>query len=360
MRHSRKSEHHHTSVHHATKTHVVTNTQLMIAVAAAFLAGGLAFVTSPNRQPDPNSCSVVSMEYGERCRGNRYKGTEFTCSDGTSLRLSDELCRTTSKIQRMVEEACASRQCAAPVAPANRVQEDQPRQAADQPIVQEALGCELTDVRFFNRCGRSQYQGIDITCSDGTVASPAVECQSVASLQDYANNYCGQRACNVPRQVQENTPPSQTTDTQPADENTQSDPNTLPAEPLNPFVNNVRSPDASASQNVTLQLMSPLLLEKNGPYITVRAKIQNTGAVDATSDAKYTVSFLDGNGVTIVNYVFNLNDGLRSGSINYFSSSVTFPLDARSVVVTLDSDVSNGQNATLTTIVPPAFYSTLN
>lgn len=359
MRHSHHPPQRSTQVQSKTKTHVVTNTQLMVAVFAAFLAGGLAFAASPNRQPDENSCSVVSMEYGERCRGNRYKGTRFTCSDGTQGMLSDELCRTSSKIQRMIEEACAARECVRPVAPVNQEPERQPEQPR-QPEPQQAQGCELTDVRFFNRCGRGLYQGVDITCSDGMVVSPQVECQSVAFLQEYANNYCGQRACNLPREVQENAPLPQTTDTQTHNENTQSDPSTLPAEPINPFVNNVESPSASASANVSLQLMSPLLLEKNGPYITVRAKIQNTSATDADSNAKYTVSFLDGQGATIVEYALDLGEGLAAGRINYFSSSVTFPLNARSVKVTLDPAVAGAQNSSMSAIVPPAFYSTFN
>lgn len=363
MRHSHQSSQH-TSVHHKTKTHVVTNTQLMVAVVAAFLAGGLAFVASPNRQPDENSCSVVSMEYGERCRGSRYKGTRFTCSDGTSAMLSDELCRTTSKIQRMVEEACASRQCAAPVAPAAEpvAVPEQPRQER-APAAPEAIGCELGDVRFFNRCGRNQYQGVEITCSNGVVASPEVNCQGIADLQEYANNYCGRLSCSAPaQQAPQNAAEPVNTNTQTQEENTMSDPATLPPEMNNPFTNGVQNPTSPTDAPVVtnIQLMGPLFLEKNDQKVTVRVKMQNLGNVAAGNDAKYTISFLDGNNATIVSYVFALESGLGVGEINYFSSSVTLPLNARLVKVTLDSSISNGQNATLSSIVPPSFFSTSN
>ncbi len=363
MRHAHQPKHQ-SSVHQKTKTHIVTNTQLMIAVAAAFLAGGLAFVSSPNRQADENSCSVVSMEYGERCRGSRYKGTSFVCSDGTTGMLSDELCRTTSKIQRMIEEACASRQCR--VAPPVVV--DEPRQEpVASPVVPEpaaaapqAIGCELSDVRFFNRCGRNQYQGVEVTCSNGTVASPEVNCQGIANLQEYANTYCGQIACNPPAQNQQN-PGDTNTNPRVDQDTTNSDPSTLPVEPNNPFNSQVQNvPVAGAPVVSSVELVGPLFLEKNDQKITVRVKMQNTGNVSISPESKYTLSFLDENNGTLVSYVFNFENELGVGALNYFSSNVTLPLNARMVQVMLDSDISNGENRSLRSLIPTSFFNISN
>lgn len=103
------------------KTQTVTNTQLAVAVAAAFLAGGLAFAAAPAAPKAPlqaGACvlSEASMVYthainGTRtlCPKNGYWGARFTCTDrvNDSVSVGNGPCVTQDAILAMARAKCA-------------------------------------------------------------------------------------------------------------------------------------------------------------------------------------------------------------------------------------------------------------
>lgn len=109
-RHPNTHRSHHKPAAH-TKTHTVTNTKLAIAVMAAILAGGLAYAASGRQER--NQCTMTRIEFvgGESCRRNKYKGVEYTCSNGTTGNIEMRKCHSASKLQKSAERKCARIQC---------------------------------------------------------------------------------------------------------------------------------------------------------------------------------------------------------------------------------------------------------
>ncbi len=340
---------HHTSTHHKTKTHVVTNTQLAIAVAAAFFAGGLAYVATPRINYGPNACTVSSVQFIDRCHGSNYRGADYRCSDGSTGQISSRsLCRNTKKLQRMVAKLCAQQQCVQDV-------EDEVPAAPEREAI-DPNSCEVNNLEFFNRCGRNQYSKLEVRCSNGHIESSEVSCQSVADLQQLGSRFCATQDCS-PRHNSITPVEDQNTDstmTNPTD--TRGENNSVIVEPLSePVAAPIEVAPIAIHSGPKLLIPGPISFQRANGKISLRITLENKGTADADSSAKYTFAFLDAQGNTLMIYSPTLSSDLKVGEAADFGIVVSIPQGATAVRAAVDPSVACFENNTVTTQIPVEF-----
>jgi len=98
----------------AIKTKSVTSTQIMIAVIALAIAGGLAFAALPAKKVNfgvndiSGKCGVNKKELLERCGNGKYRGIEAVCHDGEEFTFGGSTsCKSSRTWNQLVQNACA-------------------------------------------------------------------------------------------------------------------------------------------------------------------------------------------------------------------------------------------------------------
>jgi hypothetical protein len=336
------------------KTQSVTNTQIAVAVGVAILAGGLAFAASPrNRQKAP-ACTVESIEWVNSCpRAGQYHTARYVCSDGSTGQAAGNGCRTTSKLQQVVNRACSRKQCSADVV-ANRAADavvaEVPAPVApvapvvDSPApnpVADANQCGLQNIQYADSCGRNKYEKVEFTCTDGYFSSHNTNCSSMSDLQESAITACAYRDCR-PAQAKAQAPEQDTnTDT------------------------TKTAPEAMGNRDSISQAYSPIVFisgneisfRPDGEKISFGVRLSNRGSGVAGSDVKYTLNFLDGQSNIVQMLVLNLASELGIGDEKLFETALPIPDGALFVKVAVDPNFSDGKDNEVTSMIPTVLFA---
>jgi len=350
------------------KTQSVTNTQIAVAVGVAILAGGLAFAAAPRNKQKAPACTVESVEWINSCpKAGQYHTARYVCSDGSTGQAAGNGCRTTSKLQQVVDRACSRKQCSANVlakraaaagaveAPAPVAPEAPLAPVVDTPSpnpVPETNQCGLQDVQYADSCGRNKYQKVEFTCSDGYFSSHNVNCSSVSELQEAAITACTYRDCR-PAEVKTQAP--------------QQDTNTDTTKPVSGAMGNTNSIsqayDSSQSYNPT-QSTNPIVFisgneinfRSDGGKLSVGVRLSNRGSGVAGSNVKYTLNFLDVQKNIVQMIVLNLSSELGTGDERLFETNLPIPDGALFAQVVVDPNFSDGKENEVTSMIPTVLF----
>ncbi len=338
------------------KTQSVTNTQIAVAVGVAILAGGLAFAAAPRNKQKAPACTVESVEWINSCsKAGQYRTARYVCSDGSTGQAAGNGCRTTNKLQQVVDRACSRKQCSAnvvanraaaavvaevpaPVEPAAPVV-DTP---APNPVA-DANQCGLQNIQYADSCGRNKYEKVEFTCSDGYFSSHNTNCSSMSDLQNSAITACAYRDCR-PVEVKTQAPQQDTnTDTTRSISQVYD-----PSQAYNPAQN--VSPVVFISGN-------EINFRPAGGKIAVGVRLSNRGSGIAGSNVKYTLNFLDGQKNIVQMIVLNLASELGIGDEKLFETELPIPDGALFAQVVVDPNFSDGKDNEVTSMIPTVLFA---
>ncbi len=104
----------------AVKTKSVTNTQIMVAVVALAIAGGLAFAALPAKKGNfalnevAGKCGVNSIKLSQSCGKGSYRGIDVVCHDGEEFTFGgSSSCKPSRTWNQLAQNACVGH-CAVP------------------------------------------------------------------------------------------------------------------------------------------------------------------------------------------------------------------------------------------------------
>lgn len=332
------------------KTQSVTNTQIAVAVGVALLAGGLAFAAAPRNKQKAPACTVESIEWVNSCpKAGQYHTARYVCSDGSTGQAAGNGCRTTSKLQQVVDRACSRKRCSADVV-ANRaaaavVAEVPAPVAPPAPVVDtpapnpiaDPNQCGLQNIQYADSCGRNKYEKVEFTCTDGYFSSHNTNCSSMSDLQESAITACAYRDCR-PAETKAQVP--------------QQDSNTDTTK----AVSEGYSPAENARPIVFIS-GNEVLFRPEGGKVAFGVRLSNRGSGIAGSNVKYTLNFLDGQKNIVQMIVLNLASELAIGDEKLFETELPIPEGALFTQIVVDSDFSDGKDNEVTSMIPTLLFA---